>query len=128
MAAAPAACEPAGVSIAVDLADLAEAIAERGPAAYLVTVRDTRPHIVQVEVGWRGDALVVAAGRRTSINVATHPEVALLWPVDDRHPHHSLLVDATARVEGEALVLAPTHAVLHRAGGRRRRPPVDGGG
>lgn len=117
--------EPAGVSIAVDPAELAATIAERGPVAYLVTVRETRPHIVQVEVGWRGEELVVAAGRRTARNVATHPEVALLWPITDDHPHHSLLVDATARVDGEALLLAPTHAVLHRAGGRRRRPPTE---
>ena len=113
------------MSIAVDLAELAAVVAERGAAAYLVTVRDTRPHIVQVEVGWRRTELVVAAGRRTAVNVATHPEVTLLWPVSDAHPDHSLLVDAVARVEGEALVLAPSHAVLHRAGGRRRRPPLD---
>ena len=113
------------MSIAVDLAELAAAVAARGPGAYLVTIRETRPHIVQVEVGWRGTDLVVAAGRRTAVNVGTHPEVAVLWPITDDHPHHSLLVDATARVDGEALVLTPTHAVLHRAGGRRRRPPAE---
>ena len=114
------------MSIAVDLGELARQIAERGPVTYLATVRDARPHLVQVEMGWRGDELVVAAGRRTAANVATRPEVTLLWPVTDEHPNHSLLVDAVARVDGEALVLAPTSAVLHRVGGRRRRPPTDG--
>ena len=66
------------MSIAVALEDLPQVIDERGASAYLVTVRDTRPHVVQVAVGWQGDDLVVPAGRRTADNVATHPEVTLL--------------------------------------------------
>jgi hypothetical protein len=117
--------EPSPVSIDVAIDQLAAVIADRGSAAYLVTIRATRPHVVAVAVAVRGDRLVVAPGRRTAANVADHPEVTLLWPVDADDPDHSLLVDGTARMseDGEWLEITPTDAVLHRAGGRRRRLP-----
>jgi hypothetical protein len=114
--------EPAAVSITVKLEDLPGVIAERGPDAYLVTVRDTRPHIVAVSVVCRDGLLVVGAGRRTAINVEDRPLATLLWPVSPEHPKHSLLVDGTARTsdDGAWLIITPTSAILHRAGGRRR--------
>lgn len=129
--------KPAAVSITVKLEDLVGVIAERGPDAYLVTVRDTRPHIVAVTVAHRDGLLVVGAGRRTGMNIEDRPLTTLLWPVSPEHPKHSLLVDGTARMsdDGEWLLITPTSAILHRAGGRRRAlaedeavasPPVDG--
>ena len=114
--------EPAAVSITVKLEDLAGVIDGRGPDAYLVTVRDTRPHIVAVTVAHREGLLVVGAGRRTAINIEDRPLATLLWPVSPEHPKHSLLVDGTARTsdDGEWLLITPTSAILHRAGGRRR--------
>lgn len=111
------------MSIPVKLEDLAGVIDERGPDAYLVTVRDTRPHVVAVSVAHRDGLLVVGAGRRTAINIEDRPLATLLWPVSPEHPKHSLLVDGTARVsdDGEWLVITPTSAILHRAGGRRRK-------
>ncbi len=110
------------MSIEVRIDDLPEVVAERGPDAYLVTVRDTRPHVVAVSVVVRDGDLVVGAGRRTAMNIVDRPLATLLWPVTDRHPNHSLLVDGTARSsdDGEWLVITPTSAILHRAGGRRR--------
>ena len=115
-------CEPSAVSITVKLEDLARAIGERGPDAYLVTVRDTRPHVVAVSVAHRDGVLVVGAGRRTGMNIVDRPLATLLWPVSTDHPKHSLLVDGTARLsdDGEWLEITPTSAILHRAGGRRR--------
>lgn len=111
------------MSIDVSLGELPGVVAERGPDAYLVTVRDTRPHVVAVSVAWRDGELVVGAGRRTAMNIVDRPQVTLLWPVTDEHPKHSLLVDGDARTseDGAWLVIAPTSAILHRAGGRRRR-------
>jgi hypothetical protein len=115
------------VSIDVRLEDLAGVIAERGPDAYLVTVRHDRPHVVAVSVGARGEALVVGAGRRTAMNIEDHPLATLLWPVTDAHPDHTLLVDGTATIsdDGAWLLITPTSAILHRAGGRRRPPPPE---
>ncbi len=105
------------MSIAVELDDLPVRIAGRTGQAYLVTIRDSRPHVVSVApaAGVDGE-LVVGAGRRTSANIAEHPEVTLLWPVDDGDPKHSLLVDGTAAPgdDGETLVITPTSAILHR--------------
>ena len=122
-----AVCEPAAVSITVKLEDLADVIAERGRDAYLVTVRDTRPHVVAVSVAHRTGVLVVGAGRRTAINIVDRPLATLLWPVSADHPNHSLLVDGTARLsdDGGWLEVTPTSAILHRAGGRRRAPADD---
>jgi hypothetical protein len=68
------------VSVPVDLQALRDRLGEFGSRAFLVTVGDDgRPHVVSVHVGVDGDRLVVAAGRRTSANVAARPDVTLLW-------------------------------------------------
>lgn len=110
------------MSIEVAVTDLPDTIAERGADAYLVTVRDDRPHVVAVSVVCVDGTLVVGAGRRTGMNIADHPATTLMWPVTDAHPKHTLLVDGTAEMsaDGEWLVITPTSAILHRAGGRRR--------
>lgn len=115
------------MSIDVSLHDLPRVLEQRGAAAYLITVRDTRPHVVAVSVTARAGLLVVAPGRRTGRNIEDRPLVTLLWPTTDEHPKHSLLVDGTARLsdDGEWLEITPTSAVLHRAGGRRRRFDAD---
>lgn len=130
---APRVWDPARVSIDVALEDLPGVIAERGADAYLVTIRETRPHVVAVGVAIRSGLLVVGAGRRTARNIADRPEVTLLWPVTPEHPNHSLLVDGTGALsaDGEWLEITPTSAILHRAGGRRRTvapadPATDG--
>lgn len=105
------------MSITVELDDLADSVDGRTGQAYLVTIRDTRPHVVSVAPSpGAGGTLVVGAGRRTALNIADHPEVTLLWPVDDSDPKHSLLVDGTAAPgdDGETLVVTPTSAILHR--------------
>jgi hypothetical protein len=105
------------VSITVELDDLPAAIARRTAQAYLVTVRETRPHVVSVTPTPQPDGtIVVGAGRRTAMNVAERPEVTLLWPTDEGDPKHSLLADGTAAPtsDGEDLVITPTSAILHR--------------
>lgn len=118
------------MSIDVSLDELPATIEARGTDAYLVTVRDVRPHVVAVSVSWRDGVLVVAPGRRTAANIEARPDVTLMWPVSAEHPHHTLLVDGTASMSanGEWLEIVPTDAVLHRAGGRRRRLPDAAGG
>ncbi len=105
------------MSVEVALADLAEVVADRGPAAYLVSQGETRARIVSVAAAWVDGALVVGAGRRTAANVAARPEVTVFWPADAAHPDHSLLVDGTAEVDegAEALTVRPGSAILHRS-------------
>ena len=103
------------MSVKVELAGLRDELARVGPAAYLMTVReDARPHAVSVSVAWQGDDLAVEAGSRTAANVAVHPAVTLLWPATETDGF-ALLVDGTARVDGEQALITPSAAVLHRS-------------
>lgn len=102
------------MSIPVPVERLREALAERGDAAYLLTVSDeARAHAVHAPVRWDGDVLVVEAGKRTLANAAARPGVSLLAPV--RSPgDYSLIIDGTAVVAGSEIRVTPTNAVLHR--------------
>ena len=102
------------MSVAVELAELRAQIEAAGPDVFLLSVRDgSRPHAVSARVSWDGDELVLPAGSRSASNVAAAPDVTLLWPSTGQE--YSLIVDGTARVEGELVRIAPTHAVLHRS-------------
>ena len=106
------------MSIPVPLDRLRDAIAERGDAAYLLTVADDgSPHVVHVPVRWDGDALTVNVGKRTAANAAARPlAVSLLYPV--RTPDdYSLIVNGTAAVaddDARRLLITAATAVLHR--------------
>ena len=104
------------MSIPVELSDLAAQIDKYGSVAYLITVNDTGlPHTVSITVSWEEDTLVVGAGRQTSTNAATHPEVSLLWAAPAEQPY-CLITDGHAHAgpQPETLVIKPTRAVLHR--------------
>src|SRR5262249_16380248 len=55
-------CQDRGVSIPVELDDLPERIAGRTGQAYLVTIRDQRPHVVSVTPRPEAGTIVVGAG------------------------------------------------------------------
>ncbi len=102
------------MSVPVELQQLREQIASSGPAIFLISVRDgERPHVVSTEVRWEGDLLAMDVGGRTASNVADCPAVTLLWPAAGQD--YSLLVDGLARIDGGALTVEPTSAVLHRS-------------
>ena len=103
------------MSIDVPLEELAGVVADRGPMAYLVTVGEAGPRVVSVSARVHTDGTVrVGAGRHTSANVAVRPAVTLFWPVDAEHPKHTLLVDGTAAVAGDEIVIEATSAMHHR--------------
>jgi hypothetical protein len=102
------------MSIAVALDQLRDEIAERGDAAFAVTVGDAGPHVVSVRITWDGDALVGGAGTRTAANVAHRPAITLLWP-SAAFEDFSLLVDGTAEAADGRLHITPLKAVLHRS-------------
>jgi len=108
------------MSIAVEIAELEERIAEYGPQAFLVTVRDEgTPHVVSAVVRIEGGRLRTGAGSRTRANLAARPTATLLWS-PPAGAAYSLIVDATADPEAsddESIALEVASAVLHRMAG-----------
>ena len=102
------------MSIPVPLERLREEILARGENAYVLTVSDDmRPHAVHAPVRWQGNVLAAEVGKRSTANAGARPPVSLLYPLrtaDD----YSLILDGTATVEGQRLLITPTRAVLHR--------------
>ena len=102
------------MSIKVDVGELATKISEFA-FAYLVTVsEDGRAHVLSVwpEVTTAG-IVVDGCGRHSQANAAAHPDVTLVFPPADPSGF-SLLVDGTATVDGAAITVVATKAILHR--------------
>ncbi len=108
------------MSIAVEIAELEERIAEYGAQAFLVTVRDEgTPHVVSVVVRVEAGRLRMGAGSRTRANLGQRPTATLLWSPLPAGAY-SLIVDATADPAGgddESIALDVSSAVLHRMAG-----------
>lgn len=102
------------MSIPVELANLADAIA-RYRFAYLLTASPSgAPRAVAVTPVLQAGTLVVdGVGRRTRENAEQRSAVGLVWPPQSESDY-SLIVDGTAAVNGESLRITPTRAVLHR--------------
>ena len=106
------------MSVPVGLESLREQVGRFGDRPYLVTVGDDlRPHAVAGPVWWDGDVLVSGAGRRTAANATARPLISLVYAPYEPGGY-SLIVDGTARIEGEGdearVRIEPTSAVLHR--------------
>jgi hypothetical protein len=106
------------MSIPVALERLHEEALRCGASAYLLTVADDgRPHAVATALAWEGGELVARVGRRSAANLRARPRISLLWPPAEAGGY-SLIVDATAALEGEGeeqrARLVPTRGVLHR--------------
>lgn len=108
------------MSVPVPLEGLRVAIEERGPSAYLLTVKsDGSPQAVHAPLHWDGDALIAVVGKRSAGNAMSRPAVSLLFPAH-KDGDYSLIVDGTASVtageSGSHVRITPTWAVLHRPG------------
>ena len=102
------------MSVKVDIDQLADALADFA-FAYLITVGDDhRAHTVAVEPVFADGILDVGPmGRHTRDNVAQHSDVTLIWPPRDVSGY-TLIVDGTAKANGDELTVIPGRAVLHR--------------
>jgi hypothetical protein len=100
------------VSIAVALEDLEAKLVEY-PWCYLVTSGDDRPHLVAVTPAIVKAGLRCATGHSSRTNVVRNPLVVLMFP-PPQSGGHSLIVDGSAEVDGDGVVVTPTWAVLHR--------------
>jgi hypothetical protein len=103
------------MSIPVELAELADAMAVYRFGYLLSIADDGRAHVVAVTPTIAEGSLVVAdLGRRTSSNVAARPAVTVLWPPAEP-AGYSLIVDGQAAIDGDGMVtIVPERAVLHR--------------
>lgn len=101
------------MSIPVDLERLGESLADFA-AGYLLTSSDGRVKVVSAAPALIDGVLRVATpGRGSLANVAANSVVTLLYPPREA-PGFSLLVDGTAAVQGDDVVVTPTGAVLHK--------------
>jgi len=104
------------MSIPVDVADLARALADFD-TGYLLTVSgDGRIKVIGVapEVDDAGALVVSAAGRGSLANLALNPTVTMIFAPREA-TGHTLLVDGTASVTGGVVRVTASGAVLHRA-------------
>jgi hypothetical protein len=74
---------------------LANAIAQYGPDAYLLTIADDAPHTGFVSVDLKGNVIAYAVGKTAARNITSKPNVSLFWP--PREPGgYALVVNGTA--------------------------------
>lgn len=101
------------MSIPVAIPDLAATI-ERYDLAFLVTVSESsQPRfLAQRPTIEDGPVLVVRKAGPGTRAGSTRGPIALLYPNPDP-TKHSLIVDGTAELRGEEIVITPTAAILH---------------
>ncbi len=102
------------MSVKVDLEELSATLANYG-WAYLVTVSDNaKAHVLAVSPTLSPGGLSVAGvGRHSQANATTNPNVTLAYPPTEAGGY-TLLVDGTATVANDTIIVAPTKAILHR--------------
>ena len=93
--------------------ELADKLAEY-PWCYLVTTGEDRPHLLAVKPSLVEAGLRCETGHSSRANVVRNPLVVLMFPPPDTGGM-SLIVDGSAEVNGDGVVVTPTWAVLHRA-------------
>lgn len=105
---------PRVMSVKVDIDRLTEAL-DDFTFAYLVTVGDDyHAHTVAVEPVLADGVIDVGPiGGNTRRNVASHGDVALVWP-PSRPGGYTLIVDGHGLADDDALTVVPDRAVLHR--------------
>lgn len=117
------------MSIPVDLAALAEALT-RHDVAYLLTGGEGRPHVAEVFPELVDGMLVIAEPGRTARRVVEQqPAMTVLLPPRSRGGYTLLVDGAGSLAEDGALLITPSHAVLHRAAahGRQDVDAAEGG-
>ncbi len=117
------------MSIPVDPADLRRAVADFD-SGYLLTTSSPQVKVVTVDpvVADDGTLRIEAPGAGTLRNLDVNAAVTVVFPPRERHGY-TLLVDGTAAVDGEDVVVVATGAVLHRPAAHADGPlPPDGCG
>lgn len=110
------------MSFPVAPADLGQALQEYAEGYLLTVTADAATRAVAVRPRLVDGHVVVGAGRSSSANVAARPSVTVLCP-PATEKGFTLLIDGTATVAGEEILIAPTSVVLHRPPYHADGPP-----
>jgi len=99
---------------------LSEAISQYGQEAYLLTVGKDGPHTSCVSVELRGNVIHCAIGASAARNIASAPNVSLLWPPRESGGY-AMIINGTAaeRCDSTGVSVAEitlTKSVFHRPG------------
>ena len=101
------------MSIPVAVADLPATLAGY-PWGYIVTVGPAlQAHVLAVPTEYRDGSFHLEGGRSTRANASERPEVTMVFP-SPAAGEYSLVVDGTATVHDDRILVRPEHAVLHR--------------
>jgi hypothetical protein len=115
------------VSVEVGLGEL-EATLNKYPFVYLLTVGNrTRPHVSACGATVAKGLLVLDVGWRSRALIEDNEAVTLLAPPYE-FGGYSLIIDGSAAVAGESVVVALSRAVLHRPAPLQPAPAVGGCG
>jgi hypothetical protein len=102
------------MSIPVDIDQIVVEMDRFGRSAYVLTVRDdATPHIAHVTFDMVDGRLRCGASRTAAANVAARPQMSVLWPPYEEGGY-SMIVDGSATVDGETMIIEPRNGVLHR--------------
>ena len=102
------------MSIVVDLAHLAEKLAEYPYGYLLTTTADGRVKAVTISATvLDGAVMIPTESRGSAANLAGNSSATLLFPPTQHHGY-SLIVDGTAAPADAGFRFEPTTAVLHR--------------
>jgi hypothetical protein len=99
---------------------LSEAILRYGSDAYLITVGKTGPHTSHVSVDLRGNVIGCILGDSAARNIASDPNVSLLWPPNEPGGY-AMIVNGSAgtirQTHGMTTAeISVTKSVFHRRG------------
>lgn len=102
---------------------LADAIADYGSDAFLLSVSSSGPHTSQISVRLDGNTIECALGKSAAKNLASMPNVSLFWPPRERGGY-AMIVNGVAavstRADGTPIGrITMTKSVLHRSGPRQ---------
>lgn len=114
------------MSIPVEIEQLAEALADRGPGYLLTSSADGRIKAVTVEPQLTGGVLHCPPSRGSAANLAANARATLLFPPREERGY-TLLVDGTGTAGDDGVEVTPKSAVLHRPADHADGP-VDGDG
>jgi hypothetical protein len=101
------------MSIPVEIADLADALADRGPGYLLTSSPDGAVKAVTVEPALVDGVLRCPPSKGSAANLAANPRATLLFPPPVARGY-TLLVDGEAADDDDGIAVTPRTAVLHR--------------